>query len=56
MQFEGVYFKEAFSAEVYFVCFEYAKVDLAALLGNSHADIHQAEQDIQQIRIFEHLI
>ena len=56
MQFEGVYFKESFSAEVYFVGLEDAKVDLTALLGNSRTDIHQAEQDIQQIRIFEHLI
>ena len=56
MQFEGVYFKEAFSAEVYFVCFEYAKVDLTAMLGYSHPNIHQTEKDIQQIGIFEHLI
>ena len=56
VQLERVYFEKAFGAEVYFVGLEDAKVDLVALLGNSHANIDEAEKDIHKISIFEHLI
>lgn len=55
VEFEGVGFDEAFGAEEDFVDFEEGQVLPFDELRDLASDVCQAEEDIEEIFVFEHL-